>query len=83
MNLAVQEQIDRVIQEILTQGIPQEPEHIAAMLVVLRQVANLRNERMKFAIYQLQQDLVQIARIYQDHRNNIEVAAHNSTSNNI
>ena len=83
MNLAVQEQIDRVIQEILTQGIPQEPERIAAMLVVLRQVANLRNERMKFAIYQLQQDLVQIARIYQDHRNNIEVAAHNSTSNNI
>ena len=83
MNLAVQEQVDRVIQEILTQGIPQEPEHIAAMLVVLRQVANLRNERMKFAIYQLQQDLVQIARIYQDHRNNIEVAAHNSTSNNI
>ena len=83
MNLAAQEQIDRVIQEILTKEIPQEPEHIAAMLVVLRQVADLRNERMKYAIYQLQQDLVQIARIYQDHRNSIEVAVQNSNSNNI
>ena len=71
MNLAAQEQIDRVIQEILTRGIPQEPERIAAMLIVLRQVANLRNERMRFAVCQLQQDLVQIAKIYQDHRNSM------------
>ena len=74
MNLAAQEQIDRVIQDILTKGIPQEPERIAAMLVVLRQVAELRNERMRFAIYQLQQDLVQIAKIYQDHRHSLEVS---------
>ena len=80
MNLAAQEQIDRVIQEILTKGIPQEPERIAAMLVVLRHVADLKNEQMKFAVYQLQQDLVQIAKIYQDHRNSKEVAANTSIS---
>lgn len=80
MNLAAQEQIDRAIQEILTKGIPQEPERIAAMLVVLRHVANLRNEQMKFAIYQLQQDLVRIAKIYQDHRNSKEAVVENVTS---
>lgn len=67
-------QVNRVIQEILTKGIPQEPERIAAMLVVLRQVANLRNERMRFAVCQLQQDLIQIARIYQDYQDSLEVA---------
>ena len=78
MNLAAQEQIDRVIQEILTQGIPQEPDRIAAMLIVLRHVINIRNVRMRFAVCQLQQDIVQIAKIYQDHQNSIKVAARNS-----
>ena len=71
MNLATQE-IDRVIQEILTKGIPQEPERIAAMLVVLRQVANIRNAQMRFAVCQLQQNLVQIAKIYRDHRHSVD-----------
>ena len=77
MNLAKHEQIDLVIREILTKGMPQDPERIAAMLVVLRQVANIKNPKMRFAVYQLQQDLVQIAKIYQDHRHSIEVAAKN------
>ena len=72
MNLATQEQIDIVIQEILTRGIPQEPERIAAMLIVLRQVANIRNPHMSFAVCQLQQDLVQIAKIYRDHRHSAD-----------
>lgn len=71
MNLATQEQIDRAIQEILTKGIPQEPERIAAMLVVLRQVANIQNAQMRFAVCQLQQDLVQIAKIYRDYRSGV------------
>ena len=47
------------------------------MLVVLRHVANINNVQMRFAVCQLQQDLVQIAKIYQDRRNNIKVAARN------
>ncbi len=83
MILTTSEQVNLVIQEILTKGIPQEPERIAAMLVVLRQVADLRNERMRFAVWQLQQDLIQIARIYQDHLDSIEVAPMNCQSEDV
>ena len=83
MILTTSEQVNLVIQEILTKGLPQEPERIAAMLVVLRQLADLRNERMRFAVWQLQQDLIQIARIYQDHLDSIEVAPMNCQSEDV
>ena len=67
MTTITEQQINQVVQEILTQGIPEEPERIAAMIIVLREIANLKNARMRFAVSQLQQDLLQIAKVYQDH----------------
>lgn len=67
MTAITEQQINQVVQEILTQGIPEEPERIAAMIIVLREIVNLKNARMRFAVSQLQQDLLQIAKIYQDH----------------
>lgn len=67
MTAITEQQVNQVIQEILTKGIPKEPEQIANMIVVLREIASLRNARMRFAVCQLQQDLLQIAKVYQEH----------------
>ena len=53
-------QIDEVIWEILTLGIPKDLERLKIMIVVLDKYSQIENSRLRSAIWQLQQDLIQI-----------------------
>ena len=59
-------QIDRVIREILTTGIPESPERLRVMIVILGETSCLQSNRLRFTLLRLRQDLIQIAAIYHD-----------------
>ena len=60
-------QIDGVIREILTTGIPESPERLRVMIVILDKTSCLQSNRLRFTLWRLREDLIQIATIYQNH----------------
>ena len=54
-------QTDGVVREILTIGIPYEPERLRVMIIILGHTSCIQDSRMRFAIWRLRQDLIQIA----------------------
>ena len=54
-------QIDGVVKEILTTGIPYEPERLKVMIIILGHTSCIQDNRMRFAIWRLRQDLILIA----------------------
>ena len=58
------EQIDVVVREILNTGIPYELERLKVMIVILSHVSCIEDNRMRFAVLRLRQDLIHIAAIY-------------------
>ena len=61
-------QINEVIQEILDTGIPEEPEQLAFMIVILSQDSCIQEPRLRYAVWRLRQDLIYIAAVYQIER---------------
>ena len=61
-------QINEVIQEILDAGIPDEPEQLAIMIVILSHDSCIQEPRMRYAVWRLRQDLIYIAAVYQIER---------------
>ena len=57
-------QIDGVVREILNTGIPYELERLEIMIIILSHVSCIEDNRMRFAIWRLRQDLIHIAAIY-------------------
>ena len=57
--------IDEVIREILATGIPESPQRLQVMIVILGETSCIQDNRIRFAVWCLQQDLIQIAAIYQ------------------
>lgn len=55
------QQIDGVVKEILTIGIPYEPERLRVMIIILGHSSCIQDSRIRFAIWRLHQDLIQIA----------------------
>ena len=56
--------IDGVVKEILNTGIPYELERLEIMIVILSHVSCIEDNRMRFAVLRLRQDLIHIAAIY-------------------
>ena len=55
------EQIDGVVREILSTGIPYEPERLRVMIIILGHSPCIQDSRIRFAIWRLHQDLIHIA----------------------
>ena len=56
-------QIDDVIWEILTIGIPEDSEKLKMMIVILGEYSKIEDKRMRLAIWRLRRDLIQIVMI--------------------
>ena len=57
-------QIDGVIWEILTTGIPESPERLQIMIVILSKTSCIQDARVRFNVWRLRQILIQIVSIY-------------------
>ena len=60
-------QIDGVVREILHTGIPYELERLEIMIIILSHVSCIEDNRMRFAVLRLRQDLIHIAAIYRSY----------------
>ena len=58
------QQIDGVIWEILTTGIPESPERLQVIIVILSKTSCIQDARMRFNVRRLRQVLIQIVSIY-------------------
>lgn len=56
-------QIDDVIREILTLGIPEDSEKLKMMIAILGKCSQIEDNRVRLAIWRLQQNLKQIVMI--------------------
>ena len=58
-------QINEVIQKILTTGIPESPEKIKVMILILDNCSCIQDRRLQATVKRLQQNLIEIYRIYE------------------
>ena len=65
------EQIDEVVREIIDTGIPYELERLETMIIILSHVSCIENNRMRFAVLRLRQDLIHIAAVYRSNSINV------------
>ena len=77
-------QIDDVIWEILTIGIPEDSERLKIMIVILDEYSKIEDKRMRLAIWRLRRDLIQIVMISdlpkQDRNNQADSLGNNGNS---
>lgn len=56
-------QIDDVIREIVTLGIPEDAERLKMMIVILGKYSQIEDNRVRLTIWRLRQNLMQIVMI--------------------